>query len=89
MSTSDFSVAAHRTFRGDFYRRARLRRQPALEGDRPIDLVNLALSCFTFGAVRGVDLQVMQPDENVRAVVASTIDLRLAGYLAGVWPKLR
>ena len=47
---------------GDFYQARAAPPSAPLEGDRPIDLVNLALSCFTFGAVRSVDLQVMQPD---------------------------
>ena len=62
MSTSDLAWRRTGHLWAISVRRARLRRQPTLEGDRPIDLVNLALSCFTFGAVRSVDLQVMQPD---------------------------
>ena len=53
----------HRTFIGDFQKpRALFRGQIAFEGDRALDVVDLAFFGFAFGAIFGVDFFVVQAD---------------------------
>ena len=79
MSTSDVQRAVHRALVGDFQKlRPLLGAQLALEGDGAIDVVDLALARFTFGAILGVNLLVAQPD--LGAQKRNLLEIRIEPY---------